>query len=107
MEQVYLQTQKIKGAKERARLRDGNGLWLNVSKSGKKTWVFRWATGGKAREIELGSYPSISLLRAREISSDCREMVANGLDPKLARIIHRAFMILSGREELAGLTAVI
>ena len=76
---------KIKGAKERARLRDGNGLWLNVSKSGKKTWVFRWATGGKAREIGLGSYPSISLLRAREISSDCREMVANGLDPKLER----------------------
>ena len=76
---------KIKGAKERARLRDGEGLWLNVSNAGNKTWVYRWARGGKAREIGLGSYPAVSLSNARDLAIECRAMVANGLDPKSER----------------------
>ena len=76
---------KIKGAKERGRLRDGAGLWLNVTKAGNRTWVFRWANGGKAREIGLGSYPAVSLLKARELAFECRAMVANDLDPKTER----------------------
>ena len=76
---------RIKGARERGRLRDGAGLWLNVSKAGNRSWVFRWANGGKAREIGLGSYPALTLQKAREVASECREMVANGLDPKTER----------------------
>ena len=75
----------IKSAKTRARLRDGNGLWLNVSAIGSKSWVYRWTRGGKAREIGLGGYPAVSLARAREIAAECRAMVADGLDPKLER----------------------
>jgi len=75
----------IKAAKTRARLRDGNGLWLNVSNAGGKSWVFRWATGGKAREVGLGAYPGVSLAKARELVAECRSMIANGLDPKSER----------------------
>lgn len=76
---------KIRSEKSRARLRDGAGLWLNVTVTGSKTWVYRWALGGKAREIGLGSYPSITLAKARDLAAECREMVANGLDPKQER----------------------
>lgn len=76
---------KIRNAKSRGRLRDGAGLWLNVANSGSKSWVFRWALGGKAREIGLGSYPTVSLSMAREDASECRSMIAQGLDPKAER----------------------
>ena len=40
---------------------DGGGLYLNVSPSGSKTWLFMWARDGKRREMGLGSYPVVSL----------------------------------------------
>jgi len=76
---------KIKNAKKRGRLRDGLGLWMNVTNSGSKSWVYRWTIQGKAREIGLGSYPAVSLAFARDEASKCRTMVAEGLDPKFER----------------------
>ena len=75
----------IKGAKTRGRLRDGNGLWLNVTDKGTKAWVYRWTRGGKAREIGLGGYPVVTLAKARESAVECRAMVADGLDPRTER----------------------
>jgi len=76
---------KIRAEKNRTRLRDGAGLWLNVSKTGSKSWVYRWVKGGKAHEVGLGSYPIITLARARDLAVECREMVANNLNPKVER----------------------
>ena len=42
--------------KARGRFGDGGGLWLNVSPSGGKSWVFRWTRKGHGREMGLGPY---------------------------------------------------
>ncbi len=61
-------------------------MWLNISKSGGKSWVFRWSPkGGKPREMGLGPYPAISLAKARSISAQCRVHVAAGKNPKTER----------------------
>ena len=34
---------------------DGAGLWLQVSRGGTKSWVFRYELDGWAREMGLGN----------------------------------------------------
>ena len=53
-------------AKRRGYYGDGGGLFLQVSASGSKSWVFRFKDAGKLREMGLGpTTPSGSLRRAR------------------------------------------
>ncbi len=76
----------IENVSGKRRIGDGAGLWLNISKSGGKSWVFRWSPkGGQPREMGLGPYPAVKLARAREIAAQCREHVAAGKDPKAER----------------------
>ena len=60
---------------------DGGGLYLNVSPTGAKSWLFMWAVEKKRREMGIGSFPTVSLAAARKQASDLREAVAAGLDP--------------------------
>jgi integrase len=60
---------------------DGGGLYLNVSPSGTKSWLFMWVVAGKRREMGLGPYPAISLAKARNRASTCRTQLEDGLDP--------------------------
>lgn len=66
---------------EPGRHSDGGGLYLNVTPSGARSWVFMWKKDGKRREMGLGSTRSVTLARARERASECRAQVAAGLDP--------------------------
>jgi integrase len=60
---------------------DGEGLYLQVSKSGSKSWVFRYKRGGKRRDMGLGSYPTVSLAKARVKAKLARELHVGGKDP--------------------------
>ena len=41
---------------------DGGGLYLSVTPSGSRSWLFMWTRDrGKRREMGLGSYPTVSL----------------------------------------------
>lgn len=65
-------------------LHDGDGLYLLVRPSGTKSWQFRYKnkTTRKETKITLGTYPELSLAKAREYRSTYRTMLAEGLDPK-------------------------
>ena len=63
------------------RHRAGDGLYLNVSPSGSKSWVQRIVIHGRRRDIGLGPYPAVSLARAREIAHDNRTAISRGRDP--------------------------
>jgi integrase len=60
---------------------DGAGLYLQVSASGSKSWVFRYTLRGKAREMGIGSLQDVSLLEARQKASDARKLARDGVDP--------------------------
>ena len=60
---------------------DGGGLYLQVSASGAKSWVFRFKQAGKLREMGLGPTHTIGLAEARERATGCRRMRLDGLDP--------------------------
>lgn len=65
---------------------DGDGLKLRVRPSG-KDWYFIYRRNRNENEIKIviGSYPELSLEKARKQAIFFREQRASGLDPKLAR----------------------
>lgn len=77
----------VKSLKDSGRHSDGGGLYLNVTASGAKSWVFMWSPkGSKGRhEIGLGGYPAVSLARARALAAGFRVDVAEGRNPKEER----------------------
>lgn len=71
-------------------LTDGNGLSARVSVKGKVRWQYRYKIDCKNKRMDLGDYPALSLLKARDIAGQCREWLAEGFDPKLKRSLERA-----------------
>lgn len=72
----------VRAAKQPGRHSDGGGLYLNVSASGGKSWVFMWTPpGGKRREMGLGAYPTVTLAKARALAASYRVDIAEGRDP--------------------------
>ena len=75
---------KIPNAKPLAKsykLFDERGLYLEVAPAGGKWWRFKYHYRSKEKRISLGTYPDISLVRARERRDEARTQVAEGLDP--------------------------
>jgi len=77
----------IRAAKPRDReytLRDGNGLFLLIHPNGGKYFHLRTTLHGKPKKIQLGSYPTLSLSKARELALDKRKLVKiDQVDPVL------------------------
>lgn len=72
-------------AKRRGYYADGGGLYLQVSASRAKSWVFRFKKHGRLREMGLGAVHTVSLAEARARAADCRRLRLNGIDPIEAR----------------------
>src|SRR5207247_7971390 len=62
-------------------LHDGGGLYLRVSASGAKSWVFRFQLDGKRRDMGLGPFPDTSLADARVRATAQRKLRHDGIDP--------------------------
>ncbi|MGY6660908.1 MAG: tyrosine-type recombinase/integrase [Glycocaulis sp.] len=71
----------VKAKREPGYYGDGGGLWLQVSRLGGKSWVFRFTRNGRTREMGLGAFISVSLKRARDKAADCRRILDEGGDP--------------------------
>jgi len=67
------------------KMADGAGLYLEVDPSGGKYWRFKYRRTGKEKRISLGVYPEVSLANARKARDGCREQLAKGIDPGVAR----------------------
>lgn len=61
---------------------DGDGLNLQVSKTGARSWIYRYRRpeGGQGW-LGLGSLADVSLAQAREKAAHARQLRAAGLDP--------------------------
>ncbi|MEH6490568.1 tyrosine-type recombinase/integrase [Halopseudomonas sp.] len=76
-----LKSKQVESLTDPGTYEDGNGLRLVVSKTGRKSWVFRYQINGKRREMGLGKYPGRSLENARNDAEDARRQIASGIDP--------------------------
>jgi integrase len=98
---------------------DGGGLYLQVTKQGSKSWIFRfWVaernpkTGavvrdpttnkvrGRGREMGLGSCITVSLAEARDRALECRKLREKDIDPIDAREAARRQLSLERAKSL-------
>jgi integrase len=69
---------------------DGNGLYLQITKNGVKSWLFRYMRQGRARYMGLGPLHTIGLADARTRALECRRLLLDGIDPLDAKQKERA-----------------
>jgi integrase len=73
-------TDKLAGDK----FSDGGGMYLLVKTAG-KYWRMDYRHIGKRKTLALGVYPDVSLAKARQRREKARELLADGIDPGLAK----------------------
>ena len=85
---MALTTSQIQSAIPREktyRLRDSRCLYLEVSPRGGKWWRFRYRFDGKAKNISLGVFPTVTLDEARERRDQARSLLSQGINPSEQR----------------------
>jgi hypothetical protein len=60
---------------------DGAGLYLQIKPRGARSWIYRFRLNGRARDMGLGAFVDVSLVKAREKASAARALVNDGIDP--------------------------
>jgi len=72
-------------------LPDGNGLRLDVSPAGTKTWIVRYRLPGaaNARPVTIGNYPDMGLLQARMRAAEVKRAARRGEATEGARTARR------------------
>lgn len=76
----------VQNAKPQAapyKLRDERGMYLLVQPNGSRWWRmdYRRPGSGKRNTLSLGTFPDVSLKRAREKRDEARTLLADGIDP--------------------------
>lgn len=59
----------------------GGGLKIEIRESGLKRFVYRFKIAGSEGELLLGSYPALTLAKAREEHGKAVQLVKRGVDP--------------------------
>ncbi len=71
----------IRNLWEPGRHGDGEGLYLNVTPAGTRSWIQRITIQGRRRDLGLGRFPDVGLAGARDVAAKNRALVAAGGDP--------------------------
>jgi integrase len=78
----------IKSAKPKDKVyrkSDGDGLEIEISPKGRKTWRYRYRMAGKQEKVTLGKYPALSLKDARKKRDELTKLVEQGISPARCR----------------------
>jgi integrase len=80
-----LTARQVETTREPGLYGDGGGLYLRVTPTGGKFWVYRYMLNGRRRDMGLGSVELFSLAEARKRALEARRLCADGIDPIDAR----------------------
>jgi integrase len=87
--QNRLTAANVEAQKRPGRYADGGNLWLQVTLSGTKSWIYRYTRDAKPHHMGLGPYPAVSLQKARLKARAVAEQLADNVDPLKARDARR------------------
>lgn len=83
-----------------------DGLKIQITPSGARSWLLRCMIAGARREIGLGPFPEVSLADAREKARKIRAEIRDGIDPVEARRQKRELMAAERRRGMTFREAV-
>ncbi|MCW2404429.1 integrase [Sphingobium sp. B1D7B] len=72
---------QVKNLTEPGKYADGDGLMLQIGKTGGRSWILRIQTNGKRQDIGLGKAELVSLREAREKAMELRKVARSGVSP--------------------------
>lgn len=78
-----------KPGRNRAKLFDERGLYIEVSPTGGKWWRLKYRFDGKEKRLSLGVYPDVGLKEARTRRDEARKLLAGGIDPSENRKVQK------------------
>jgi integrase len=80
---------------------DGNGLYLQVTARGSKSWIFSFKRNkAKRRQMGLGSVEMVTLAEARDLARQCARAIFDGHDPIERRKVQRAAVLAASAKFL-------
>ncbi len=59
-----LNPKQVEHLSEPGRYLDSDGLYLVISTTGSKSWLLRFQLSGKRRDMGLGPFPTVTLIRS-------------------------------------------
>ena len=77
------------------RISDGRGMYLEISPAGGRLWRLKFRFAGKEKCMSLGTYPDVSLAKARQRREAARRLVAYGVNPVERRRAQKALLVES------------
>jgi len=80
---------------------DGGGLYLRVTPTLARLWLYRFQVRGRRRDMGLGSAELYSLAEARQKALAARKLVAEGTDPIEARRVKRSVASIKAAKEMS------
>ena len=83
------QVRNAKGGQRPIKLSDSGGLYLLLMPNGSKLWRLAYRFGGKQKSLALGTYPTITLKKARELRDAAKRLLADKIDPSIQRRIDK------------------
>jgi integrase len=100
MARVYerLTAMTVRQLRGAGRFPDGGGLYLQITPTGARSWIFRYRVAGRERQMGLGPLEFVTLAEAREKARAARLQRYNGEDPLGGR---------TGRRPTAGASAPV
>ncbi len=97
---VRLSAKAVEKQKHAGYFGDGGGLYLQVTPSGAKSWIFRYTLNGRAREMGLGSVRVVTLAEARHKAQQERKLLVEKIDPIENRNAHRTAQALDKARQI-------
>lgn len=95
----HVQTEKRPGL-----YADGDGLYLQVTAAGSKSWTFRFQINGRRRDMGLGpaagTSSAVSLAAARQLAAQAKMLVRDGVDPIEHRTAQRAQAVITAAKAM-------
>lgn len=71
----------VKRSASARKFSDGGGLYLLVAPTGGRYWRYNYRFNNRQKTLALGTYPDVSLAKARDRHRLARELLADGVDP--------------------------
>lgn len=81
-----IQVKNAKPKEKPYKLADGGGLYLEIMPTGSKLWRMKFTqASGKESRLSFGSYPAVTLTKARAGRASARQLRADDVDPGQAK----------------------
>lgn len=79
------QIRKVKTREKPFKMADEKGLFLLINPNSSKLWRFKYRFAEKEKSLSIGIYPDITLAEARKKRDEARQLLADGIDPGMAK----------------------